>query len=53
VIAGSVLQPFVLVTAFWVIEMLFIGGLFAGLWAGGLFLVRRADQIRNQRFGPQ
>lgn len=51
VVAGSILQPVVLITAFWVIEMLFIGGLFAGLWVGGLLLVRRADQIRNERFG--
>jgi hypothetical protein len=49
--AGSALQPLVLATGFWVAEMLFIGGLFGLLWFAGLLLVRRADRIRNQRFG--
>ena len=51
VIAGSLLQPMVIATGFWVTPMLFIGGLFALLWVGGLLLVRRADRIRQQRFG--
>ena len=49
--AGSALQPIVLLTGIWVPPMLFIGGLFALLWVGGLLLVRRADRIRQQRFG--
>lgn len=49
--AGSVLQPIVLLTGIWVSPMLLIGGLFAFLWVGGLLLVRRADRIRQQRFG--
>ena len=49
--AGSALQPFVLLTGIWVLPMLFIGLLFAVLWVGGLLLVRRAEQIRQQRFG--
>lgn len=49
--AGSVLQPVVVATGIWVPPMLFIGGLFAFLWVAGLLLVRRADRIRQQRFG--
>jgi hypothetical protein len=49
--AGSALQPLVIATGFWVVEMFFIGGLFSLLWFGGLLLVRRADRIRNERFG--
>ena len=50
-VAGSLLQPIVIATGFWVTPMLFIGGLFALLWAVGLLIVRRADRIRQQRFG--
>lgn len=53
VIAGSVLQPLVLITGIWVLPMLFIGGLFTLLWVSGLLIVRRADRIRQQRFGSQ
>ncbi|MBM3690815.1 MAG: DUF4233 domain-containing protein [Actinobacteria bacterium] len=49
--AGSALQPAVLLTGLWVPPMLFIGALFAVLWGGGLLLVRRAERIRQQRFG--
>lgn len=51
VVAGSLLQPVVLITGIWVLPMLFIGGLFATLWVAGLIIVRRADRIRQQRFG--
>lgn len=49
--AGWALQPMVLLTGIWVSPMLIIGGLFAGLWVIGLLIVRRADRIRNERFG--
>ena len=48
---GSAMQGPVLATAFWVPPMLLIGGIFSVLWVGGFFLVRRAERIRQQRFG--